>query len=107
MTDATSTTARRRRMAREPQLAAVVTMIGTPFETVDKPKTRTSLVLEMLQRPDGASLNELVIATGWLPHTTRAALTCLRRKGHAIDKSKVDGVTRYALAPVAARENAL
>lgn len=31
----------------------------------------------------GASLDELAGATGWLPHTTRAALTGLRKKGHA------------------------
>jgi len=37
----------------------------------------------------------MITVTGWLPHTTRAALTGLRRNGFALDKSKVDGVTRY------------
>ena len=37
---------------------------------------------------DGATLNDMVEATGWLPHTTRAALTGLRHKGYAIVKSR-------------------
>jgi hypothetical protein len=42
----------------------------------------------------------MVAATGWLPHTTRAALTGLRKKGYAIDSDKIDGVPTYrAIAP--------
>ena len=36
-----------------------------------------------------------------LPHTTRAALTGLRKKGHAVDKFKRDDVTCYRIAAVA------
>src|SRR5829696_6981469 len=36
----------------------------------------------------GATLNDMVEATGWLPHTTRAALTGLRHKGYAIARGK-------------------
>ena len=60
--------------------------------------SKTATVLALLKREDGATLADLIAATGWLPHTTRAALTGLRKKGHAIDKSKVDGVTRYRIA---------
>jgi hypothetical protein len=51
--------------------------------------SKSTLVLPLLGRAQGASLEELVNATGWLPHSTRAALTGLRKKGHAIalDKS--------------------
>jgi len=38
-------------------------------------------VIEMLSRSGGASLADLIAATGWLPHTTRAALTGLRKRG--------------------------
>ncbi|MDB5677443.1 DUF3489 domain-containing protein [Sphingomonas bacterium] len=61
-------------------------------------KTKTALVLELLQREGGATLAELVNATGWLPHTTRAALTGLRKKGHTIDRSKRDDATCYCAA---------
>ena len=59
---------------------------------------KTATVITLLQREGGASLGDLVAATGWLPHTTRAALTGLRKKGHVIDKVKVEGTTTYRIA---------
>jgi hypothetical protein len=42
----------------------------------------------------------LIAATGWLPHTTRAALTGLRRKGCTLEKStRTDGKTAYRTVP--------
>lgn len=55
-----------------------------------KRASKTDLVLEMLERTEGATLDQLVEATGWLPHTTRAALTGLRKKGHEIISAKDD-----------------
>ena len=46
---------------------------------------------------DGATLDEMVTATGWLPHTTRAALTGLKKKGHQLTSEKTDGVRRYRI----------
>lgn len=63
--------------------------------------TKANKVLELLRRADGATLEELIAATGWLPHTTRAALTGLRKKGHAITRDKRDGATCYRV-PAAA-----
>ena len=60
--------------------------------------TKQSLVLDLLRRPEGALLSQIVEATGWLPHTARAALTGLRKKGHVITSVKADKVTRYSLA---------
>ena len=33
---------------------------------------------------------ELIAATGWLPHTTRAALTGLRKRGYAVGIDRAD-----------------
>jgi hypothetical protein len=63
--------------------------------------SKISLVVDLLRRERGASLDEMVEVTGWLPHTTRAALTGLKKKGHVIDKAKIDGVTRYTIVAVA------
>ena len=63
-----------------------------------KLSTKTAAVLALLSRPDGATLAELVEATGWLPHTTRAALTGLRKKGHDVERGKRDGATCYRIA---------
>ena len=55
------------------------------------PRTGSKLarVIELLRRDHGATIDELIAATGWLAHTTRAALTGLRKRGYpvAIDRS--------------------
>ena len=53
--------------------------------------SKQALVIEMLSGEAGTTINALVDATGWLPHTTRAALTGLRKRGFAIDRSKGQG----------------
>ena len=52
--------------------------------------TKIAQVIELLRRGDGATLAELVAATGWLPHTTRAALTGLRKRGYAVGIDRAD-----------------
>jgi len=59
--------------------------------------SKLASVIGLLVRPDGASLDELIAATDWLPHTTRAALTGLRKRGYAIERRRVDGKTRYGI----------
>jgi hypothetical protein len=61
------------------------------------PTTKAATLLALLGREQGATLADLIDATGWLPHTTRAALTRLRKKGHTLDKSKREGTTCYRL----------
>ena len=51
-----------------------------------RPGSKQALVVEMLSKDDGASLDALVKATGWLPHTTRAALTGLRKRGFLVER---------------------
>lgn len=55
--------------------------------------TKIAWVLALLRRAEGADLQAIVAATGWLPHTARAALTGLRRRGHAIEARR-DGEAR-------------
>jgi uncharacterized protein DUF3489 len=57
--------------------------------------SKLASVIGLLARPDGAGLDELIAATEWLPHTARAALTGLRKRGYAIERRRVDGKTRY------------
>ena len=61
-------------------------------------ETKQGRVITLLGRDTGASLSELIAATGWLPHTTRAALTGLRHKGFVLDRDKrADGTTVYRI----------
>ena len=65
------------------------------------PVTKVAAVTALLKRNTGATLAELITATGWLPHTTRAALTGLRKKGFAVERSKRGDQTCYRIAPLA------
>jgi Protein of unknown function (DUF3489) len=64
--------------------------------------SKLALVIEHLQRADGATIVDLTQATGWLPHTTRAALTGLRKRGYAVIRERTgarDSVYRISDAP--------
>lgn len=76
---------------------------GTPRPCPPAPAriTKSGAVLALLGRDEGATRGELIHATGWLPHTLRAALTGLRRKGHAIDRTQRDGQSCYRLGVAA------
>lgn len=62
---------------------------------VGAPRGKAETILALLKRPEGAPLADLERATGWQPHSIRAALTGLRKRGIAITRSKDDGVTIY------------
>ena len=65
-----------------------------------KAPSKQQQLAALLVRDEGATLNDMIAATGWLPHTTRAALTGLKKKGYAITSDKIDGVRTYrGIAP--------
>lgn len=58
---------------------------------------KTATVEQLLMREGGTSLDELTYATGWQPHSCRAFLTGLRKKGWVINRQKRDdGTTIWA-----------
>jgi hypothetical protein len=59
--------------------------------------SKQALVIGMLGRKSGATLEALVEATGWLPHTTRAALTGLRKRGLSIERSREGDASVYRI----------
>lgn len=92
-------TKRPRRMARKPKPAGATEVpASTPTRKIEskpaKPPTKSDLALRLLERPEGATIVQLVAATGWLPHTTRAALTGLKKKGHIVTSTKAPGEER-------------
>ena len=52
--------------------------------------SKQALVISMLSKKGGATIDALIEATGWLPHTTRAALTGLRKRGFEIERLRDD-----------------
>ena len=63
-----------------------------PTERKIREGTKQALVIEMLRRPEGATIAEIVEATFWASHTTRGFLAgALKKKlGLAIDSEKVE-----------------
>ncbi len=53
--------------------------------------SKQALLVGLLSRPQGATIAELTQATGWLPHTTLAALTRLRQSGRPIESLRAKG----------------
>ena len=59
-------------------------------------------LLAELARDDGATIDQLVVVTGWQRHSVRGAMAgTLKRKGHLVASTKADGVRRYRLVPAA------
>ena len=72
-----------------------------------RPGSKRALIIGMLQSPEGTSINALMDATGWLPHTTRAALSGLRKAGLLIERSRSEpegsSIYRIVLADESAK----
>lgn len=81
----------------------------TPAEQTEAPKaripregTKQAALIAMLRAPGGASIAEIVAATGWQPHTVRGAMAgALKKKlGLEVASEKVEGRGRvYRLPP--------
>jgi hypothetical protein len=52
--------------------------------------SKLSIVIDLLGRKKGAGIEELIAATGWLPHTTRATLTGLRKRGYTVERERLE-----------------
>ena len=50
--------------------------------------SKQAKIVHLMKRAKGATLDELIEATEWLPHTTRAALTGLRKRGLTVERVK-------------------
>jgi hypothetical protein len=62
--------------------------------------SKTSKVLDLLKRPDGATLKELMKATGWMPHSVRGFLSGAvgKKMGLKVTSAKVeDGERTYSI----------
>ena len=65
----------------------------------DPPRSKRQVLIDMLSKPEGATLDQMVLALGWLPHTTRAELTRLRQRGLSITRApRKDQASLYSLA---------
>ena len=77
--------------ARDPSIAST---------TAPREGTKMAGVVGLLERDKGATLAELMAATAWLPHTVRAALTGLRKRGFIVtlDRSSKERGSSYVIS---------
>jgi Protein of unknown function (DUF3489) len=78
----------------EPSLHAEEAVVAAPREG-----SKLASVIALLRRSEGATIDVLTKATGWLPHTTRAAITGVRKRGYSVvlDRS-AEGASVYRLS---------
>lgn len=57
-------------------------------------------MVTLMRRPEGASMADLMTATGWQAHSVRGALagSLKRARGYEINSDKIDGVRTYTIA---------
>ncbi len=60
--------------------------------------TKQATLVDMMRTTAGTSIAQMGTKTGWQPHSVRAALTGLRKRGFAITRERSDaGVTVYRI----------
>ncbi|WP_413868150.1 DUF3489 domain-containing protein [Albidovulum sp.] len=65
--------------------------------TAERRPTKALHLREMLARENGASLAQMMEATGWQAHTVRAALSGLRKSGLTLDRTRHGQDTIYRI----------
>ncbi len=61
--------------------------------------TKQATLVDIMGTPAGATIAAMGARTGWQPHSVRAALTGLRKRGLAITREKNDAGTVYRIVP--------
>ena len=72
-----------------------------PDQSVEGRVTKHAQLLQLLNRPEGASIEDMMQATEWQQHSVRGFLagTVKRKMGLALTSSKAEGeVRRYRIA---------
>jgi len=67
--------------------------IAAPKPKVLRAGTKQAQIIALLQRPEGASIAEIVAATGWMPHSARGMVSGVLKKklGLTITSAKQEG----------------
>jgi hypothetical protein len=50
--------------------------------------SKLALIVKMLERTRGSTIDDLTAATRWLPHTARAVITSLRNRGYRVETER-------------------
>lgn len=67
-----------------------------------KKQSKSVTVTKMLSRGIGATVHEIMKATGWKEHSCRAFLTGVRKSSNLLKEQRTDGKTAYRIEVAAA-----
>ena len=84
----------------EPGVQGAPTKAGSSKEATARQRSKKAQVIELLRRPEGTTLQQLVEATGWQAHSVRGFLsgTLVKKMGHKVTRRKRDdGTSAYFL----------
>jgi len=73
----------------------------TAAVTTDKtPRvSKLDLLSGLLETSNGATMKQMMDATGWQPHSVRGAMAgALRKRGLKVASNRIDGVRRWSLS---------
>lgn len=95
-------------MTMVPEQAAPAQHARSKTNSAPKPPTKKAQLIKLLSRRSGADVPTLSDKLGWQHHTTRAALSGLRKSGVDLTKEPAAGAkpARYKIRPVSKSENA-
>lgn len=88
---------------KEPARDASTEPKAAPKTRTQREGTKQATLIAMLRAPDGATIDEIVAATGWQSHTVRGAMSgALKKKlGLEVTSEKVEGRGRVYMLPAA------
>ena len=73
----------------------------SPDASTPRGHSKIAGLVALLGEGTGASLEDMTDATGWQPHTVRAALTGLRKRGFAIIRHVEGSTTVWSIGQAA------
>lgn len=62
--------------------------VSTEIPPLARTGNKKARLIEMLHQNGGTTVAAISAALGWQPHTTRAAITGLRKSGHEVETAK-------------------
>lgn len=104
---------RAQRAARRAGKAAPPRVVESPqprtnTQPASAPGGKLGVIVEMMWRPEGATVGQMSEATDWLPHSVRGALAGALKKKHklTVTSEKTDAGRVYRIAPLAVAQEA-
>lgn len=79
-------------------MTATYTSRSTKAANAAKPESKLDALEKLLMRKNGATIADMVKATGWQQHSVRGTLAgTIKKRGHTITSDKTDGTRRYRI----------